>query len=370
MLGRNHRSRGSGVIVCVAFILSGALPVATAEPKDAGALFEVVHASKWPQRQFGYRGMLGDIEPLKDGRLLLAYTSYDPQGRLLGQYSSDQGKTWGPRFTLLEKPAEGPDAYYGHPSFLRLASGQLLMSYIYVSGSLPRYGQSYYRRSNDDGRTWSEQFVMTPYPGYHLVHNDKLVQLSTGRILAPVEHELSEEGGDHRGFVSYVFYSDDNALSWRMSKNMINVLPVEAQEPHVVELKDGRAMMLCHTYSGYVVRSYSSDQGVTWSEGEHLRELKLPPNSSALNVKRIPSTGDLLLLRCSGGVERRRTPFVSAISKDDGKTWTHERVIMGDPDDDYGYPSLLFLDNVAVISFHKRDGLHVARIGIDWFYRK
>ena len=356
------------LLICCALVLSGPALRSGAEPQGSEPSFEVTHVAKWPKRRFGYRGMPGDIELLKDGRLLLAYTSSDPEGRLLGHYSNDQGKTWGPKFTLLEKPSEGKGAYYGHPSFLRLANGQLLMSYIYVSGSLPRYGQSYYRRSNDEGRTWSEQLVMTPHPGYQLVHNDKLLQLSSGRILAPVEYELTEEGGDHRGFVSYVFYSDDNALSWHMSKNMVNVLPVEAQEPHVIELKDGRLMMLCRTYSGYVVRSYSRDQGATWSAGEHLRGLKLPPNSSALNVKRIPSTGDLLLLRCSSGVERRRTPFVSAISKDDGDTWTHERVILGDPKDDYGYPSLLFLGDDTVISFHKRDGLHVARIGIDWFY--
>ena len=362
-------SASSLLLVCVLLLL-GSAPLSRAEPPAAEPSFEVVHAAKWPKRRFGYRGMPGDIELLKDGRLLLAYTSDDPEGRILARHSDDQGKTWGPKFTLLEKPVDGEKANYAHPSFLRLPSGQILMSYIYISGSMPRYGQSYYRRSNDEGRTWGEQFVMTPYPGYHLVHNDKLVQLSSGRIIAPVEHELAEEGGDHRGFVSYVFYSDDNALSWRMSKNMINVLPVESQEPHVVELNDGRLMMLCRTYSGYVVRSYSSDQGVTWSEGEHLRDLKLPPNSSALNVKRIPSTGDLLLLRCAGGVDRRRTPFVSAISRDDGSTWTDERVIMGDPNDDYGYPSLLFLDGTAVISFHKRDGLHVARIPIDWFYGK
>ena len=44
--------------------------------------------------------------------------------------------------------------------------------------------------------------------------------------------------------------------------------------------------------------------------------------------------------------------------------------MMGDPEDDYGYPSLLFVDDVAIISYHQRDGLHVARIGVDWFYGK
>nr|MBP7431864.1 exo-alpha-sialidase [Candidatus Hydrogenedentota bacterium] len=82
-------------------------------------------------------------------------------------------------------------------------------------------------------------------------------------------------------------------------------------------------------------------------------------------------TGDLLLLRCSGGPEsgpRIRTPFVSVLSKDDGDTWENERVLRGDPEDDYGYPSLLFVDGTALISYHQRDGLHLLRVGTDWFY--
>ena len=330
--------------------------------------FESVHVVKVPKRRYGYRGMPGDIELLGDGRLLLSYTSYDPEGTIWGRHSKDQGRTWGPEFVLFAKPTEGEKANLAAPSFLRLGNGDLLATYMYIAGATPRYAHNYYRRSKDDGKTWSEQYNYTPFPGYNLVHNDKPIQLSTGRIIAPLEMEFREEGGDHRGYVSYTFYSDDNGLSWYRSKNRINVLPVEAQEPHVVELKDGRLMMLCRTYSGYVVRSYSDDQGESWSAGEHLKDLSLPPNSSALNVKRIPSTGDLLLLRCSDGVNRLRTPFVSAISRDEGETWANQRVIAGSREDDYGYPSLLFLDGFAIISYHRRDGLHVARIPIDWFY--
>jgi len=342
------------------------LPTAPAQPTAARG-FDVAHAVKGPVRRYGYRGMPGDIELLRDGRLLLSYVSWDPEGTILARHSKDQGRTWGPEFVLFAKPNESESANYGSPSFLRLANGDLLATYIYRLEADPRYGHNYYRRSKDDGKTWSDQFDYTPFPGYNLVHNDKLVQLSTGRIIAPVAMELREEGGDHRGYVSYTFYSDDGR-SWRKSKNMVNVLPVEAQEPHVVELKDGRLMMLCRTYSGYVVRSYSDDKGESWSPGEHLKNLSLPPNSSALNVKRIPSTGDLLLLRCSDGVNRWRTPFVSAVSKDEGQTWTNQRIIEGSQEDDYGYPSLLFLDGVAIISYHRRNGLAVARIPVGWFY--
>ena len=342
------------------------------------ALFEDVCAVPMPKATYGYRGMPGDIVALNDGRLLLAYTHMDANGGGTGavacKYSSDQGRTWGEESILVAKPAPAGQGRYCHPSFLRLANGHILLSYIYSAGAKPLFGHNYYRRSVDDGKTWGDQLIVTPHGGYNIVHNDKLVQLSSGRIVVPAEHEYSKPEDDHGGYVSYTVYSDDDGYSWHQSKNMVNVLPVEAQEPHVVELKDGRLMMLMRSYSGFVVRAYSSDQAESWSEGEPVKALPLPPYStSALNVKRIPATGDLLLLRCIGGPKespRRRTPFASVISKDDGQTWENERIIMGDPEDDYGYPGLTFLDDVALVVYHQRDGLHVARIGIDWFYGK
>ncbi len=344
--------------------------------ETAGALFEDVHAVKMPRRCVGYRGNAGDIGLLNDGRLLLAYTNIRENtgdgsifGDIEGRVSQDRGRSWGEPFLLVGRPKpERKDETYQHPGLLRLANGQLLLSYIYFSGSYPRYAHTYYRRSTDDGATWGDQLIVTPHAGTNHVFNDKLIQLPSGRILAPCEREIKEEGGDHRGYVSAVFYSDDDGYSWRQSENVVDTLPVEAQEPHVIPLRDGRVMMLCRTYNGCVVRSYSDDEGATWSPGEEMRSLKLSTNSSALNVKRIPATGDLLLLRSTGTKDRLRTPFVSTISRDEGVTWIHERPIGSDPDDDYGYPSLTFIDSLALVSYHKRDGIYVARIGIDWFY--
>jgi sialidase-1 len=342
------------------------------------ALFEDIRVVPLPKQTYGYRGMPGSMVELKDGRLLLSYSRMTPEGQgdgsIAGKYSTDKGKTWGEEFILVPRPKPDGDDRYCHPSFLRLANGHILLSYIYVSGAKPLFGHNYYRRSTDEARSWGDQLIVTPHPGYNIIHNDKFVQLTTGRILAPLEHEFVNSADDHAGYISYTVFSDDNGYSWHESRNMVNMLPVEAQEPHGVELKDGRLMMLMRTYSGFVARAYSTDRGESWSEGKPVPELPLPPHStSALNVKRVPSTGDLLLLRCKGGPAdppHRRTPFVSVISKDDGETWTLERAIMGDPEDDYGYPGLLFVGDLALICYHQRDGLHVARIGIDWFYGK
>jgi len=67
----------------------------------------------------------------------------------------------------------------------------------------------------------------------------------------------------------------------------------------------------------------------------------------------------------------RRCALSSAISKDEGRTFEHLRHIARDPEDDFGYQCVEFLDDgLVLVGYHARDGLHVARIGVDWFYEK
>ncbi len=334
------------------------------------ALFEDVHAVAMPKK-FSYRGMPGDIIELKDGSLLMSYTIDGKGGGIAAKKSVDKGKTWGQQFMLVpHKESSAPQGWYAHPSFLRLPNDDIFLAYVYSAETKPYYVHNYYRRSKDDGKTWSHQYILTPYLGQVAMHNDKFCLLSSGRILAPVEYKRKRpSSADHSDFAAATFYSDTNGHSWFMS-NEINVLPIEAQEPHVVELKDGRVLLVFRTYSGFIGRAYSSDGGKTWSKGELLKDVKMSKNASAISVDRIPSTGDLLMIRATGrGCENKRcrTPLVSAISKDEGQSWIYEKVMFGG-DEDYGYQSVTFVDDLALMSYHRTDGLHVARISIDWFY--
>ncbi len=344
-------------------------------PMVAGGetLFEDQLVVPVPETWHGPRSMPGDIIELTDGRLMLAYNRQgywagDMPTGLYARISEDRGQAWGDEFALLLDPPGGR-IHYAHPSFLRLPDGDLLMSYICDTDVDPGYGHTYYRRSSDDGETWGEAFILTPHSERTLVHNDKLVLLSDGRIIAPAEFSPGAERGSHSSYVATAFYSDENGYDWRMSRNVVRA-EYEVQEPHVVELRDGRLMMMFRTYSGFCGRAWSEDRGETWSEPEAMTELPMTPRTSAITVDRIPSTGDLLVLRCRGWGEdeRGRTPFVSAISTDEGRTWGHERIIAGEKDNDYGYQSVDFIDDLVIISYHQRDGLHVARIAIEWFY--
>jgi sialidase-1 len=339
---------------------------------SGAALFEEGMVVRVPRGTFGPRSMMGDFLMLKDGTLVM---SFGKDGAIMAIKSTDQGKTWGQPFTLVANPPS--PGYFCHPSFLRLSNGEILSSYIYATGAeTPYYGHSYYRRSPDEGKTWSEQFVMTPHPGCVYIHNDRLQSLSTGRILTIAEYKAHMPStADHAGFVGMSFFSDNRGYVWQASKNTVDMYPVEFQEADAVELKDGRIMLFARTYNGHPARAYSNDKGETWSRGELIKNLVMG-TASFPSVRRIPSTGDLLFVWGSeasskGVTTPRRCALTTAISQDDGKTFLHLRNIARDPEDDYGYQCIEFVGkDMALIGYHCRDGLRVARIGIDWFYGK
>jgi len=338
-------------------------------------VIEDIHVIHWPRGTYGYRGNMGDFARLKDGSLLMSFTNQE--GAIAAIRSVDGGITWSAPFVLVPAPTTPARGHICHPSFLRCQNGDLLLSYIYSTHpTTPYYAHNYYRRSADEGRTWTDQFIMTPHPGYVLVHNDRLFMLSSGRLVAMAEfkaHKPSSE--DHAGFVGLAFYSDDDGYSWQVSKNVVDMQPLEVQEADGVELRDGRVMMFARTYSGHPVRAYSSDGCETWSAGEVIYDLQMP-YAGLPTVRRIPSTGDLLFIWISGQAVdahnprlRRRSRLSTAISTDEGQTFTHIRHLRDDPDDDFGYQCVEFLDdNIVLIGYHARDGLHIARVSVHWFY--
>ena len=124
-------------------------------------------------------------------------------------------------------------------------------------------------------------------------------------------------------------------------------------EPEVIELRDGRLLMILRTQLGHIGKSYSTDGGDTWSEMESLG-VRAPEAPATL--RRIPSTGDLLLIwndtfTPGAGHGGRRTPLTAALSPDDGRTWRTVDRLESDPRRTYSYTSLVFVRDRAVMSY-------------------
>ena len=371
------------------------------------------------------------IVKLSDGRLMMI-------GGGRACYSKDGGTTW-------NKP-EGLSA--GVQFAIRLQSGHL-------GGPGP---DRHFYTSEDEGRTWSRGGSMNvgdvPALPYGAGASATVLQTRSGRLVAPVRF-ISGAGHDgqydftgsyatlngkmvriegHAHWPepdnTHVVYSDDEGRTWQRSEGGIMIWhqrghggmwPVD--EPTLVETTGGDILLFVRTTLGrlYLCRSgpvdYLNKEGkrVQMPAGQrfdHPRPTPVAMSYSPCTVRRIPSTGHLLMIwnQISGDEIRagyRRGRLSSAISTDDGKTWRHFRTVdrlvlppagrvQPDPEpalargldyvgvlpDDFGsvgYPTLEVVDDTVFVFWsrtivNRRPGDVVGRrmwvAPLSWFYEE
>lgn len=334
------------------------------------------------------RNSEGDVVQLKNGDVLLIYTHFfggsgdHAKAHLASRISHDGGATWSKEDKIVVPNEGGLNVM--SVSLLRLADGRLALFYLRKNAHDDCRPQM--RISTDEGKTWGEAVgvISDEDFGYYILNNDRVVQLNSGRLIAPVSQHVGP-GMPKRNNAGamLVYYSDDFGKSWKRSAAAPrppkrNDRDVMTQEPGVVELKDGRLMMWCRTDAGSQFISFSEDKGATWSQ---LEPSNMQSPLSPATIERIPSTGDLLLIwndhsDIDASLRGKRTPLKSAISKDDGKTWTHVKTLEDKSTGWYCYIALDFIDDHAVMAYcagdrRENNGLAVTntqRLPIAWFY--
>jgi predicted neuraminidase len=305
------------------------------------------------------RNSEGDSVRLKDGRILFIYTHFTGGGadhaaaHLASRVSRDGGLTWSERDERV--PAVQGKQNTMSVSLLRMKSGRIALFYL-VKHSWDDC-RMYVQTSDDEAATWGEAKLCMAEEGYYVVNNDRVIQLSTGRLVIPAAWHRPVEGKRFNSRATAVcFLSDDEGKTWRRGRGLVEP-PARGnsglQEPGAVELKDGRLMMLSRTDLGSQYRCYSSDGGETWTAAE-ATEIKSP--LSPASIERIPGTGDLVLVwndhsKVDEGLKGKRTPLSVAISRDDGKTWSPSRVIEGDREGWYCYTAIEFVGDRALLAY-------------------
>jgi len=337
------------------------------------------------------RNSEGAFATLRDGSILFVYSRYyggsgDDCAAVLGScISTDRGRTW----KVIERPVVENEGGMNvmSVSFLRLPSGELLLFYLVKNSK--NDCRLHARSSVDEGQTWSAPWLCIPMPGYHVTNNDRVIQLRSGRILIPTSLHMQEGGAWMPGRV-YVFISDDDARTWRGTGPILPPFdnPSGLQEPGIVELTNGRLWLHSRTGTGRHWQSFSDDQGESWLPAEP-SVFQAP--CSPLCIKRIPTTGDLLAVwndhsgrfpfpdpkdQGFAGKSWGRTPLVTAISPDDGKTWVHHRRLESDFDHGYCYTAIHFVDDAVLFGYcaggpehgHVLCRLRIRRVSLGWLY--
>jgi Neuraminidase (sialidase) len=336
------------------------------------------------------RNSEGDFIRLGDGRILFVYTRFSGGGsdhdtaELVSRFSADGGKTWTAQDRVVVANEAGLNVM--SVSLLRLADERIALFYL-RKNSLADC-RPVVRFSSDEAKTWSEPIpiIANHDIGYFVLNNDRVIQLASGRLVAPValHNRPTWDKPDWQGQIT-CYFSDDAGKTWRRSETMQRAHDadgnrVTAQEPGVLELKDGRLLLWVRTDAGEQYRSYSSDGGDSWTP---LAPMGIASPVSPASIERIPSTGDLILVwnnhaHLAVADRKARTPLSVAISRDEGVTWQNVRNLDEDPRGWFCYTAIDFTDDhilLGHVAGEQASGKHLAttrinRMPVSWLYQE
>jgi hypothetical protein len=343
----------------------------------------------------GYvRNGVGSTIRLKDGRLMHLVTRHKPRDHISYDhwpadvsvlYSSDQGRTWTAPKVLF--PGRGQSS--AQPGITRMKNGELGVSYSRIFG--PARAHKVFRWSADEGRTWSDEVPLGPADGYWTSAHDRLVTLSTGRLVTPLHMKLNVSP---MKVATRVAWSDDNGRTWTVSPRAVNVdaiipafkaKPTSDSDPSfweasIAERKDGSLLMLGRTVAGGLYSTVSTDGGESWTAP---KPTSLVTGASPGRLERLPGPDGTLVViwnRCCLNPESallgRRLTLSSAISRDGGETWEGYRDLEAiAPAGRVEYASIHVSDGLAFVTYRVQGKAlppfgtqeYLAVLPLDWF---
>lgn len=348
---------------CLLITLTGLQPLEVT-PMPPQGCFSVMLGEASPQYP---RNSEGDVVALRDGRLLACWTRFyggaedDARAEIAARLSGDGGRTWGAPFVLQENVGT---QNVMSASFLRERESGALLFFYGVKNSVSDM-RFYCWRSNDEGESWDEPVLVTPGEAYFVINNARIVQLRSGRLLAPTGYcQEVWTAGEH--FRTVMFYSDDAGRTWHRAPGEVDAPKRGAMEPGVVELRDGRVLQIIRTQMGEIWKSYSSDEGLTWDEP---RSLGVVAPEAPSTIARIPTTGDLVLFHnpeAQVGTDHcgPRTPLSVSISHDEGETWQRTIDIETDRTKYYAYLSCTFWEGRALLTYYVSNMPYEGGVGL------
>jgi len=322
----------------------------------------------------------GSVLELLDGSLLFAVTEFFGTGsdfaeaHIVARHSSAGGRTWGKQ-RILQENTGGLNCMSVTLRRLPAPGAPERIALFYLQKNSHSDLDLYVKYSTDEAQTFGSPILVTDDPGYHVVNNDRITRLSSGRLLAPAASTPDVTKVNH--FISRCYISDDNGLNWRAGKEAVDLPKRGAMEPEVVELADGRVLMIMRNQLGTISKSYSADGGDTWSQPD---DLGIVAPEAPSTLRRIPSTGDLLLIwnnnyKPGEGHGGKRTPLNVAVSSDEGLSWKHRRTLESNPDLSYSYVSLTFVGERAALTYWVGDSskrqwsTKFRSLPVSWFYK-
>lgn len=323
-------------LACAGCRVAGPLPPASAEPPRPLASGWVAEA---PPTPFSHAATLAEPRP---GWLAAAWMG--EQGVVgeakkiwlaLGEVGADGTTRWqAPRPVAEGHGPDGRPAPAWNPVLFQPRGGPLLL--FYKVGPDPDAWEGCVTASEDGGRTWG---APRPLPaGVVGPAKNKPIERADGTWLAGSSRE-DGAAGRRLQFLR----STDRGATWQVHVPPGAGRDMDAIQPALLSLNDGRVLALCRTHGGAIAATESADGGRSWSRP---RATLLPNPNAGLDALTLADGRHLLVYNHSGrrfaGVGwGERWPLDVAVSAD-GAHWRRLLTLEPGPDDSgYAYPALI-----------------------------
>lgn len=355
--------------------------------EDAIAKIELFHQNDGRHAKCRIPGMVvtpsGTILVYCEGRI---ESSADwASSEVLMRRSTDDGATWEQPRVIASAPKDAE-----HSKFARrkgdAPAGFTMNNPLMIAGrdgtvhflSCVEYARCFYRKSTDDGATFSEPVEITKAfdefrdrydwgviatgPGHG-------IELRSGRLLVPIWMSTGAHG--HSPSCVGTIYSEDAGKTWHAGEIVAGGPKAGLENPSeniLVELSDGRVMMnIRHNGEPHVRAVATSPDGISHWSAVKLDEQLPDPICMASMVRFDAKT--ILFSNPANNANKDRKNLTIRASHDDGATWPISRVL--EPGWS-GYSDLAIGKHGEIYCFYENgekhfdDKLTFARFSIDW----
>ena len=326
----------------------------------------------------------GSFIRLNNGTIMYAYTKFrgghwgdECTADIVAVYSDDEGETWGNERIIVEHTDYSRNTMCPH--LVRMKNGNIGMCYGRKYNETG-FGLPHFMSSSDEGESWCNDVICTDVTDqYYVMENDHMIVLSDGRLLLPGNHHPFVTKADGTKTISYhgkmlFFASDDNGATWnRISEEYDIPFPETSatglQETMVYERLDGSLRAFSRTDMFCQYESTSDDRGATWTTPKPNRFFSSP--DAPMLMKRIMNGKAIAAIfnpipkyNCRGTTVKKdgadenwgRTPFIMALSFDDGKTFTKKFFLEDDLSNGYCYPSIFDGGDYMLVGYYHSNG--------------
>jgi hypothetical protein len=184
-------------------------------------------------------------------------------GNLWAMRSDDLGKTWGDPVIITLGPANSPRVQ-------KLRDGTLLV----VVGICTEHSPIHFFGSTDEGGSWSQlgKLDAVAIGAPESVVPSRVLEMPDGSWLLVTSSTPGTAWHLTEGEILEFYRSSDCGKTWAHHSTLRPPYPLGLSEASIVPLPDGRLILFAREGSSFIpgVRSFSSDQGKTWSIPEEM----------------------------------------------------------------------------------------------------